>query len=91
MIKRPEPNRKVTLNSFQHLVCILSAFSSGTLHLHPCLPAGRQRTNASCWMLVSFGTRGRQNETFGKNLFLYRSQLIPPHMRKLAEEDGGSD
>jgi len=37
MTKRPEPNRHVMLNLFQHLV-YFSAFSIRTFHPRPCLP-----------------------------------------------------
>jgi hypothetical protein len=32
MTKRPEPNRHVMLNLFQHLVCLFSAFSRRIFH-----------------------------------------------------------
>jgi hypothetical protein len=35
MTKRPEPNRHVMLNLFQHLVCLFSAFSRRIFHPRP--------------------------------------------------------
>jgi len=35
MTKRPEPNRHVMLNLFQHLVCLFSAFNRRIFHPRP--------------------------------------------------------
>jgi hypothetical protein len=48
MTKRPEPNRHVMLNLFQHLVCLFSAFSKRIFHPRPEEGVFRCEFN-KCW------------------------------------------